>query len=195
MRWCLSFIFDSLQWHQRVLRWHWWGKLWTYTARNNYDTIYSNNCTNEFRNLQRMNSKRLFIIGFALFGLIGMPRIHMSRWRCLLWRSRSMQWQKWLSLWLRWIWLSRYVSLLPLFILHIFCCMIMTTLFYALLFIMVLTDSGVNCRENEFKCDNICYPLSRKCDRITDCRDGSDEQNCRKYSKRLIKILINHKEA
>ncbi|XP_011152291.1 uncharacterized protein LOC105190947 isoform X2 [Harpegnathos saltator] len=35
------------------------------------------------------------------------------------------------------------------------------------------------CREDEFRCkNNVCIPLSAKCDNKTDCRDASDEAYC-----------------
>lgn len=37
------------------------------------------------------------------------------------------------------------------------------------------------CPTGQFKCDDqVCLPNSKKCDRIADCRDGSDERGCRK---------------
>lgn len=39
------------------------------------------------------------------------------------------------------------------------------------------------CAENEFKCDdNVCLSKEKVCDRVRDCRDGTDELDCREYS-------------
>ncbi|CAG2235655.1 LRP1B [Mytilus edulis] len=42
------------------------------------------------------------------------------------------------------------------------------------------TSAPGGCSEGKFKCDTTdeCYDNSWKCDKITDCTDGSDEQNC-----------------
>lgn len=38
------------------------------------------------------------------------------------------------------------------------------------------------CGADEFKCDGqICLPNAKKCDRVNDCRDGSDERDCREF--------------
>ena len=38
------------------------------------------------------------------------------------------------------------------------------------------------CRENEFNCrSGDCVDLKERCDQNLDCRDGSDEQNCKIY--------------
>lgn len=34
------------------------------------------------------------------------------------------------------------------------------------------------CPDTEFSCDNKCIDLSRKCNSISDCDDGSDEADC-----------------
>ncbi|XP_031635070.1 basement membrane-specific heparan sulfate proteoglycan core protein isoform X6 [Contarinia nasturtii] len=36
------------------------------------------------------------------------------------------------------------------------------------------------CRDDEFKCgdEDVCLPNTKKCDRVRDCRDGSDEIDC-----------------
>ena len=40
------------------------------------------------------------------------------------------------------------------------------------------------CRDGEFTCvsNGQCIPETFKCNRRDDCEDGSDEENCRKYS-------------
>lgn len=39
---------------------------------------------------------------------------------------------------------------------------------------------GGECKKTEFECLNKkCIPLSKTCDGIKDCRDNSDEINCR----------------
>lgn len=38
---------------------------------------------------------------------------------------------------------------------------------------------SVGCRSDEFQCnDGACIPSYLRCDRRTDCRDSSDEDNC-----------------
>ncbi|KAI5637003.1 low-density lipoprotein receptor domain class A domain-containing protein [Phthorimaea operculella] len=40
-------------------------------------------------------------------------------------------------------------------------------------------DSRTTCRNDELRCDETrCLPLSARCDRVRDCDDGQDEQNC-----------------
>lgn len=45
----------------------------------------------------------------------------------------------------------------------------------------MISAAEVTCGADEFKCDEqTCLPNSKKCDRVRDCRDGSDERDCRK---------------
>jgi hypothetical protein len=41
------------------------------------------------------------------------------------------------------------------------------------------TEPGPTCAPGKFRCnDGTCIEESYHCDDVTDCRDGSDEQNC-----------------
>lgn len=49
-------------------------------------------------------------------------------------------------------------------------------------FSLQFAEPETRCGADEFKCDeHICLPNSKKCDRNRDCRDGTDESDCRKY--------------
>lgn len=51
------------------------------------------------------------------------------------------------------------------------------------------TASETKCNDDEFKCDeHVCLPNSKRCDKVRDCRDGSDERDCRKYFSILLNI-------
>ena len=47
------------------------------------------------------------------------------------------------------------------------------------------------CRDNEFTCDNgDCIPQSEQCDDRYNCRDGSDELNCRRFLLLLALCVV-----
>ena len=51
------------------------------------------------------------------------------------------------------------------------------------------------CAAHEFQCrSGECISPSARCDRKYDCRDGSDEQNCRKYTFILLCIALLSRE-
>lgn len=42
---------------------------------------------------------------------------------------------------------------------------------------------------SQFKCaDETCVPISWHCDGDADCKDGSDEVNCRKYHRSILDL-------
>ncbi|KAJ2954533.1 hypothetical protein O0L34_g2817 [Tuta absoluta] len=44
---------------------------------------------------------------------------------------------------------------------------------------LVVNSKETSCRNDELRCDETrCLPLSARCDRVRDCDDGQDEQNC-----------------
>lgn len=57
-------------------------------------------------------------------------------------------------------------------------------------FSLQFAEPETRCGADEFKCDeHICLPNSKKCDRNRDCRDGTDESDCRKYfSEKKVKF-------
>lgn len=60
-------------------------------------------------------------------------------------------------------------------------------------FCVFMSTAQVTCDESHFQClsDGECIPDVWVCDDEEDCEDGSDErQHCRKYSFRLLAILI-----
>uniref|UniRef100_T1KXL9 EGF-like domain-containing protein n=1 Tax=Tetranychus urticae TaxID=32264 RepID=T1KXL9_TETUR len=40
------------------------------------------------------------------------------------------------------------------------------------------SNSQLNCGTSQFSCNDSCIPLSWKCDKTADCKDGSDEMDC-----------------
>jgi len=47
----------------------------------------------------------------------------------------------------------------------------------------LVTPAAVTCSSDEFTCSSgECVELKYRCDRDYDCRDGSDEFDCRKYT-------------
>ena len=52
--------------------------------------------------------------------------------------------------------------------------------------------SDVNCNKDQFKCkDGQCIPKVWKCDKVTDCQDKSDEDDCgRMFSNSSFKTYI-----
>lgn len=45
------------------------------------------------------------------------------------------------------------------------------------------------CKKGEWRCANgHCIPESRRCDKVNDCSDRSDERNC--SCKRFVQILF-----
>lgn len=54
-----------------------------------------------------------------------------------------------------------------------------------------------SCPDSQFRCSNgiQCIERRYRCDERTDCNDGSDEDNCRKfyhYIKEVVFIIILH---
>lgn len=64
---------------------------------------------------------------------------------------------------------------------HIMAAAIQTVLVILLVSSEVSTQATGRCTADEFICDSgECIDQARRCDRLADCRDASDEVGCRK---------------
>lgn len=56
-------------------------------------------------------------------------------------------------------------------------------------------DSTDGCGNDTFLCpkEDICIPISYKCNNVTDCLDGYDEKSCDSKSKKFLLFYIRTK--
>lgn len=67
---------------------------------------------------------------------------------------------------------------------------------YQVAFVIILviggatTQSSRSCTVDEFTCvSGECVELSKRCNRMADCRDASDEVDCRKYTHPFLPLV------
>lgn len=61
-----------------------------------------------------------------------------------------------------------------------------------MLFILLAqTGTTIVCAPDQLTCNSgECVHITKRCDDIRDCRDGSDELGCRKYFSQFLKKLL-----